>query len=116
MLTDDPRMARLNEQYLGRKGPTNVLAFPMEGGRGSERVPAPMLGDVVVSLDMAQKEAVETGESVAAAVDRLLIHGLLHLLGYDHERSAEEAVRMESEEARLRALLGTQAHETRNPA
>lgn len=64
-----------------------------------------MLGDVVISVDTALKEAGEVGESVPETVDRLLIHGLLHLLGYDHEQSTEEAAKMAKEEKRLLALI-----------
>jgi probable rRNA maturation factor len=103
LLTSDDRIAELNDQYLGRKGPTNVLAFPMVDPR--EEVPvSPMLGDVVISLDTAAKESRESGESFEKTVCRLLIHGILHLLGFDHERT-EDARRMEKEELRLRKLI-----------
>jgi probable rRNA maturation factor len=103
LFTSDDRIAELNDQYLGRTGPTNVLAFPMEDPR--EEVPlSPMLGDVVISLDTAAKESGELGESFEETVYRLLIHGILHLLGFDHERT-EDARRMEKEELRLRKLI-----------
>jgi pyridoxine 5-phosphate synthase len=87
-------MARLNLQYLNRKGPTNVLAFPMkEGLYGSVN---PLLwGDVVISTETAAREARETGVSLTDRFRFLLIHGLLHLMGYDHEQSESEARRME---------------------
>ncbi len=103
LFTGDDHIARLNEQYLGRTGPTNVLAFPM-ADPGQETHISPMLGDVVVSLDTAARESGESGESFEETVFRLLIHGLLHLLGFDHER-AEDAQRMEREELRLRKLI-----------
>lgn len=104
LFTDDTGIARLNRQYLGRKGPTNVLAFPMTP---SETPPfdSPMLGDIVISTETAQKEATQTGEPIERTIDRLMIHGLLHLLGYDHEASPAEAYRMEKEEERLAAIL-----------
>ena len=104
--TDDQEMADLNALYLGRTGPTNVLAFPMiEANGDANMIPTEMghsmLGDVVISVDWAMKEARETGEQFPETVYRFLIHGILHLLGYDHERSTQEAEVMEREEDRL---------------
>lgn len=104
LFTDDGSIARLNEQYLNRKGPTNVLAFPMAG----ELIPgveSTMLGDVVVSVDTAIRESKGMCEPLAHTIDRLLIHGVLHLLNYDHEKSMLGAERMEKEEKRLMALI-----------
>ena len=64
-----------------------------------------MLGDVVVSVGTALKESKALGEPLEHTIDRLLIHGVLHLLGYDHEKSTAEAARMEKEEKRLQALV-----------
>jgi len=97
-------MAQLNDRYLGRKGPTNVLAFPMFDGEGPDD-DSVMLGDVVISSDTALRESKELGEPLEYTVDRLLIHGVLHLLGFDHTLSEEEAVRMEKEEKRLMELI-----------
>ncbi|RLB19285.1 MAG: rRNA maturation RNase YbeY [Deltaproteobacteria bacterium] len=104
LFTDDEHIAALNKQYLGRMGPTNVLAFPMEDPHDETTV-SPMLGDVVISLDTAARESVESGESFDETVRRLLIHGILHLLGFDHERSEGEAREMEQEELRLKNLV-----------
>ena len=104
LFTDDIKIARLNNRYLGRKGPTNVLAFPMEEGP-TPNFESPMLGDVVISVSTALRESKEQGEALEHTIDRLLIHGLLHLLGYDHEKSTAEAKRMEKEEKRLRTLI-----------
>jgi probable rRNA maturation factor len=103
LFTGDDHIARLNERYLGRTGPTNVLAFPMADPHQEIHI-SPMLGDVVISLDTAARESGESGESFEETVFRLLIHGVLHLLGFDHER-AEDAQRMEREERRLRKLI-----------
>lgn len=103
LFTGDDQIAVLNNQYLGRTGPTNVLAFPMEDPHQKITV-SPMLGDVVISLDTAARESKEAGESLEETVYRLLIHGILHLLGFDHERSQAEAGAMEKEELRLRQL------------
>lgn len=104
LFTDDRSMARLNERYLNRKGPTNVLAFPM-AGELMPGVESTMLGDVVVSVDTAIRESKGLCEPLAHTIDRLLIHGILHLLNYDHERSILEAECMEKEEKRLMALI-----------
>jgi len=102
LITDDKHIAELNDRFLKRKGPTNVLAFPIR--EDDPIVPeTSMLGDIVVSVDTAMRDAIKTGESLANMIDRLLIHGLLHLLGYNHENS-EEAWRMEEETQRLLAV------------
>ncbi|MBW2342728.1 MAG: rRNA maturation RNase YbeY [Deltaproteobacteria bacterium] len=104
LFTDNESIARLNDRYLGRKGPTNVLAFPMSGGPEPEFESA-MLGDVVISVDTAINESKDLDEPLEYIIDRLIIHGILHLLGYDHEKSEAEARRMEKEEERLMALI-----------
>lgn len=104
LFTDDAGISHLNRRYLGKKGPTNVLAFPMEGGPPPVVV-SPMLGDVVISVDTALKESGEFGEELTYTIDRLLIHGVLHLMGYDHEKSEDGAKRMEKEETRLILLI-----------
>jgi len=95
-------MARLNERYRGKSGPTNVLAFPMGD---PDDVDPRMMGDVVISTDTAEREARSLGETLEETVDRLLVHGLLHLLGFDHETGATDALRMEQEEARVMKLM-----------
>lgn len=104
LLTDDEHIARLNRRYLGKEGPTNVLAFPMSEGPQAA-APTGMLGDIVISVDTALREAELSGEASSKTLFRLLIHGLLHLLGYDHERSGEEADRMQKAQDRLLALI-----------
>jgi rRNA maturation RNase YbeY len=104
LFTDDNRMAQLNDRYLGRKGPTNVLAFPMSDSAEPDYDSA-MLGDVVISVNTALRESKALGEPLEYTVDRLLIHGVLHLLDFDHTKSEEEAVRMEKEEKRLMELI-----------
>jgi len=104
LFTNDKRIAELNRQYLKRQGPTNVLAFPMLSGT-PPLLPSGMLGDVVISLDTAVSESRELGEPLQRTVDRLLIHGVLHLLGYDHEGPPKQALRMRKEENRLMTLV-----------
>lgn len=94
MLTGDPEIAELNQRYLNRPGPTNVIAFPQQEGELAGLTPG-LLGDVVVSLDTARREARENGLDPDQHLVRLLIHGLLHLLGHDHVHNEEEARAME---------------------
>ena len=103
-LVSDPVMRDLNKTWRGKDKPTDVLSFPMReaAGPGSQ---GELLGDVVISVDTARGQAVEYGHSLAVEGERLLVHGVLHLIGYDHERSAAEARRMfRKERALLRAL------------
>lgn len=103
LITDDNHIAELNRRFLKKKGPTNVLAFPIRDDDPTEPETL-MLGDIVISLDAAMRDAKKAGESLTRMIDRLLIHGLLHLVGYDHERS-EEAVKMEEETERLLTMV-----------
>ena len=102
-LVDDSAIAELNAAYRETQGPTDVLSFSLLEGEHSERRGA-LLGDVVVSLETAARQAARGGRSLDQEVLRLLIHGALHLLGHDHEE-AGEARRMRAEERRLWRLL-----------
>ena len=104
LIVDDQQIAQLNHQYLNREGPTNVIAFSMRQGPFSDIAPN-LLGDVVISIDTAQREAQSAGISMQDRFDQLLIHGTLHLLGYDHEHSAAEARKMEEKTKALLQLL-----------
>ena len=99
-LIDDPRMRDLNRRYRDKDRPTNVLAFAMQEDFGHP-TPPHILGDIVISLDTARQEAQKEGVSFHHRLTTLLIHGLLHLLGFDHERSDDEALRMDEEEKKL---------------
>jgi len=101
VLVDDPEMRRLNATYRHIDRATDVLAFAMREGDGSGLHPD-VLGDVVISLDTAARQAAERGGTLEDEVRLLLTHGVLHLLGYDHERSPADARKMFS---RQRALL-----------
>lgn len=102
--TGDEQIAELNRSYLGRDGPTNVLAFPITGDSQMD-IESVMLGDVVISVDTARRESEEANESLEMTVFRLLVHGILHLHGYDHERSLEDEKIMQTEEKRLLNLI-----------
>ena len=105
VLVSDRVMHELNRRWRGKDRPTDVLAFAQAEGPGG--APEGLLGDVVISVDTARRQAAERGHSLAAEGERLLVHGLLHLLGYDHERSAAEARRMQRRErVLLRGLAG----------
>jgi probable rRNA maturation factor len=106
LFTDDNVIEELNRRYLKREGPTNVLAFPMTDPE-QPKLETTMLGDIVISLDAALRDAQAWGESLERTVDRLLIHGLLHLLGYEHEGSRQEAQRMDKETERLLAIIAS---------
>ncbi len=102
-LVDDSAISELNAAYRKKQGATDVLSFSLLEGEHSERRGA-LLGDVVVSLETAARQAARGGRSLDQEVMRLLIHGALHLLGHDHEH-AGEARRMRAEERRLWRLL-----------
>jgi probable rRNA maturation factor len=104
LFTDDKTISGLNQRYLGLHGPTDVLAFPMLNGSSFPFATA-LLGDVVISVDTAVAESVRLGEALERTIFRLLIHGILHLLGYDHDKSPREAARMTREQNRLLALI-----------
>jgi probable rRNA maturation factor len=118
LFVDEQTVASLNERFLGRSGPTDVLAFPVEddpvpagrspdtGGTGpgvdAMGEPPLLLGDVVVCPAVAQRNAVEHGVSYEDEIALLVVHGLLHLLGMDHADDHEAGI-MESLEQRLLA-------------
>ena len=104
LLTGDRAMRTLNRRYRGKDRTTDVLSFPLRGGTFS-RVQRRLLGDIVICLPVAARQARAAGETLLDEIDRLLVHGFLHLLGYDHEQSGREARRMEERERRLREAL-----------
>jgi probable rRNA maturation factor len=96
LLTDDVALHDLNARFLGKNRPTNVLSFP---DASPER-----LGDVALAFGVCQREAAEQGKSLADHAAHLVVHGVLHLLGYDHAAD-DEAARMEAVERRLLAAM-----------
>jgi probable rRNA maturation factor len=101
-LVGNEEIEKLNEKYRHKPEPTDVLSFPAD-----EPPAGRLLGDVVISLERAEEQAKSGGWTLDEEIDRLLIHGILHLLGYDHERSKREAGVMRAMEKKLfRALCG----------
>ena len=103
LLVSDRKMRGLNRQWRGIDRPTDVLSFPLQEGEVSLPF-GQALGDIVISLETAQRQAVELGHTLEDEVQRLLIHGLLHLLGYDHT-DPEPRRRMRHCERRLELFL-----------
>ena len=97
LLVDDKRMSELSRTWRKKSGPTNVLAFSLTEGDDSA-MGLNLLGDVVISVDTAAREAAEEGISLHARLETLLVHGFLHLIGYDHERSDSAAKKMADRE------------------
>ena len=89
---DEPTIAQLNEQWMEKEGPTDVLAFPMDElrpGLVNEEPEEGVLGDLVLCPEIAAKQAVTAGHSSDAELELLTVHGILHLLGYDHAEPEE---------------------------
>jgi len=94
-------MIDLNERYTGREGTTDVLAFSQQEGSD----PAPdhhLLGDVIVDVERVRDQARQYGSTVAEELLRVTAHGVLHLLGYDHQNAEEEIIMREKEEIHIR--------------
>ncbi|MSR25034.1 MAG: rRNA maturation RNase YbeY [Nitrospiraceae bacterium] len=110
LLVGDRAMRRLNRRYRRKDRTTDVLAFPVRKHsarpvpRASRLVPA-LLGDIVISLPQAERQAKRAGHTLEREVAVLIAHGLLHLMGYDHERSAREARRMSLRERAIARAL-----------
>ncbi len=110
-LVDDATISRINRRFLGQRRPTDVLAFPGEttprgrrGSRGRSVPPAPPLGEILISLERARAQARDAGWPVRQEVVLLLVHGLLHLRGYD-DCTPGEARLMRTHERRILARI-----------
>lgn len=97
VLTDDAETQSLNKQWRGKDKPTNVLSFPQDEDT--------LLGDIILSLQTIESEAADQSKPLAHHLSHLSVHGLLHLLGFDHEND-EEAEEMEGLEIKICAALG----------
>ena len=101
LLLDDAGITGLNEQYLKKTGPTDVISFPMYDG-AFPAVQPHLLGDIAISVPTAQRQADRRGVTLNEEMADLFTHGILHLIGYDHELSASDSRRMK---AKQRAVL-----------
>ena len=101
-IVNEAESAALNHTYRHKLGPTNVLSFPFDAPPGVE---IDLLGDVVICAPVVTREALAQGKSLQAHWAHMVVHGILHLLGYDHETD-NQAVEMESKEATILANLG----------
>lgn len=105
VIVDDAQIREINRDYLQRDKATNVISFAMQEGEGAGIQPS-LLGDVVISAQTAARDAEEAGLPFTSELYFLLLHGILHLLGYDHERGTEkQAAVMEAKEQEIFALL-----------
>jgi probable rRNA maturation factor len=104
LLVGDRRMRQLNRRYRRKDRTTDVLSFAFLDGPFRE-VQRNVLGDIVISVPTAAREAKAANETLQQSMDRLLVHGLLHLLGYDHEKGAQQARIMQRAERRLLGVL-----------
>jgi len=106
VLTDDEGIKELNRGFRRINKPTDVLSFPMDDPRLNHTGAGPvMLGDVVISVERARAQAAEWSVSLEEELDRLLVHGLLHLLGYDHVKGGRQAARMREREAEVLKII-----------
>jgi probable rRNA maturation factor len=108
-LVPDQRVRALNKQFRKKDRPTDVLSFPAAAPSALRRGttdPGGRLGDIVIAMGVARAQAAEAGHSLGTELRVLALHGLLHLLGYDHERDSGRMARVES---RLRARGGLQS-------
>lgn len=105
-LTDDAEVRALNATWRAKDRATNVLSFPMVEPDRLGDPAEPMLGDIVLAHGVCAAEAADRGLAVADHAAHLMVHGMLHLLGYDHETNAADAEEMEATERRALASLG----------
>jgi probable rRNA maturation factor len=101
LIADDKELRRLNREFRGYDYPTDVLSFPSEGQAGGLSY-----GEIAISIDAARRQAAEYGHSVEAEIGILMLHGVLHLLGMDHETDRGQ---MSAAERKWRARLGLPA-------
>jgi probable rRNA maturation factor len=105
LIVDDAVIQEINLEYLGKDRPTNVMSFAMQEGEG-EGIQPDLLGDVVISAETAARDARDAHTSFESELYFLLLHGILHLLGYDHERGTQiDAERMEAKEREIFSLI-----------
>jgi len=104
LIVDDQQIEVLNKEYLNKEGPTNVISFPMREGKFFNINPQ-LLGDVVISIETAGQEGKLAGITMEERFIQLLVHGILHLFSYDHEKTKQETHRMEKKSKDLLKLI-----------
>ncbi len=109
MITNDATVADLNQQFLGKEGPTDVLSFPAMDDDSDFVLPAaaveaPYLGDIIIALPFTQRQAGRLGRPLQDELALLVVHGALHLLGYDHATPEEKAEMWDRQNAILHGL------------
>jgi len=104
VLSDDEHLRELNKHHRGIDKPTNVLSFPSARSKAPAGTPR-LLGDIVIAFETVEREAAEESKPIENHLSHLVVHGVLHLLGYDHEDD-EEAEMMEARERQILAKLG----------
>lgn len=108
VFADDEYIRELNRDYRGKDSATDVLSFALDEGEEPEIIDGPaetLLGDIVISIETASRQAEDFGHSLQRELAYLTVHGMLHLLGYDHEDEADKA-EMRHQEEDILALLG----------
>lgn len=108
VFVDNDAMSSLHQEWMGLEGPTDVMSFPMDELRpGTESAPAEgLLGDIVISPEVAAKHAADGGHSLADEIALLVTHGLLHLLGFDHHSEDEKHHMYSTQDQLLEQFLG----------
>ena len=110
LFTSDDEIQALNAQWRGKDRPTNVLSFPMLRHADllalSTSGPPVMLGDIALAMGCCNREASEKGIPLPSHAAHLIVHGLLHLVGFDHETGKAEAIEMEEMETKALAIMG----------
>jgi len=105
LFVDNKKIAELNKHLFGKNRPTNVISFSYLNG-----LPSEVLGDIIISIERAEEEAREAGLPLYDRIFALIVHGLAHVLGYDHEKGGQEARRMRYREKRCMDFV--RAHNT----
>ncbi len=104
VITANDEIAELNKKFRGKDKPTNVLSFPMLEGEFNSVTPY-LLGDIVISSEKALEEAEQSGISFDERMSQLLVHGILHLVGFDHETGEDDAFAMEAKSIEILRII-----------
>lgn len=103
-LTDNKGIRKLNKQFFSKDKPTNVISFSYIDNK-NPLTPDDIIGDIIVSVEMAINEGIRTGSSSLERLIELIVHGFVHILGFDHEKDRKEAIRMRYQERKFLNFL-----------